>query len=508
MLTFSRSAANEFKKRLIELYGNAANYVDIKTFHSYCFDLLGKVGTIEKSDTIIKEAVAKIRNGEVEPSQITKTVMVIDEAQDMDADEYELIKCLMEYNEDMRVIAVGDDDQNIYEFRGSSPEYMKRLIREYNAAVYELVENFRSKANLVNFTNRFSNRIKNRLKKIPIQPVQKDNGLIRLFKYKSENLIEPVVNDIVTYNLSGSTCILTRENNEALQITGLLLNNGMPAKLIRSNEGFNLYNLLETRYFINQLNMGGKACAISEEVWEYAGRKLKEQFGKCANYEIIKNIIKEFELTHKKTKYKSDLEIFIRESNLEDFYNEKTDTILVSTMHKAKGREFDNVFIMLDGFRPEKDEDIRLLYVAMTRAKKNLTIHYNGCYLDFINTENVVRVNDDNVYLPPCQLALQLSHKDVHLDFFMSCQHEITKLFSGDELAVNGEYCFNAEGHAVLRFSKQGINKIMSVIEKNYMLKSAKISFIVYWKKENTDNEIQIILPELYFERLSEGRFF
>ena len=42
MLTFSRAAATEFKKRLIDLVGNAAHYVDIKTFHSYSFDLVGK----------------------------------------------------------------------------------------------------------------------------------------------------------------------------------------------------------------------------------------------------------------------------------------------------------------------------------------------------------------------------------------------------------------------------------------------------------------------------------
>ncbi len=40
---------------------------------------------------------------------------VIDETQDMDEDEFGLIRALMEYNEEMRVIAVGDDDQNIYE---------------------------------------------------------------------------------------------------------------------------------------------------------------------------------------------------------------------------------------------------------------------------------------------------------------------------------------------------------------------------------------------------------
>ena len=122
MVTFSRAAATEFKKRLLKLIGNAANYIEIKTFHSYCFDLLGRVGTLEKSDEVIREAVNRIKNGEVEPGRITKTVLVIDEAQDMDADEFELISTLMERNEDMRVIAVGDDDQNIYDL----PKYLNK----------------------------------------------------------------------------------------------------------------------------------------------------------------------------------------------------------------------------------------------------------------------------------------------------------------------------------------------------------------------------------------------
>jgi ATP-dependent DNA helicase RecQ len=77
MLTFSRAAATEFKKRLVGLIGNAANYVDIKTFHSYCFDLLGRVGSLEKSDEILKKTVEKIKNKEIETSRITKTVLVI-----------------------------------------------------------------------------------------------------------------------------------------------------------------------------------------------------------------------------------------------------------------------------------------------------------------------------------------------------------------------------------------------------------------------------------------------
>jgi ATP-dependent DNA helicase RecQ len=49
MVTFSRAAATEFKKRLISLIGNAAHYIEIKTFHSYCFDLLGKGWKFRKS---------------------------------------------------------------------------------------------------------------------------------------------------------------------------------------------------------------------------------------------------------------------------------------------------------------------------------------------------------------------------------------------------------------------------------------------------------------------------
>ena len=37
---------------------------------------------------------------------------------------------------------------------------------------------------------------------------------------------------------------------------------------------------------------------------------------------------------------------------------------------------------------------------------------------------------------------------------------------------------------------------------KNYELKNAKVNFVIYWKKEETEQEIKIVLPELYFERI------
>jgi ATP-dependent DNA helicase RecQ len=115
MLTFSRVAATEFKQRLMELIGNAAHYVEIKTFHAYCFDLLGLIGNLEEVKNVVGKAAEMIEQGEVEPNRIGKTVLVIDEAQDMGVEEHALVRALMHHNEEMRVIAVGDDDQNIIE---------------------------------------------------------------------------------------------------------------------------------------------------------------------------------------------------------------------------------------------------------------------------------------------------------------------------------------------------------------------------------------------------------
>lgn len=506
MVTFSRSAATEFKKRLLQLIDTAAHYVEIKTFHSYCFDLLGRVGTIEKSEEIIQETIRRIRNGEVEASRITKTVLVIDEAQDMDANEFALIKVLMDQNEDMRVIAVGDDDQNIYEFRGASSKYFENMIRENKAEMYELVENYRSKSNLVDFTNQFARRIPNRLKNTPIIAIQNDKGSIKLVRYRSSNLITPLVDDLLAAELAGSTCVLTKTNDEALQVTGLLLKNGMQAKLIQSNDGFNLCNLLEIRFFLSKLFLDEGIHTISDDVWDKAKQELRERFRNSLNLETVNNVIKDFETTNPKIKYKSDLEIFIRESKLEDFAGENIETVFVSTIHKAKGREFDNVFLVLDKFNSVTDEAKRQLYVAMTRAKRNLNIHYNGNYLDFIRTEGLVVYSNPNIFPAPAHLAMQLTYRDVWLDFFISRQKLIAHFTSGEIITFDGDCCRNSKGEVVLKFSKKLIKQIEALKKKNYVPKTAKIRFIVFWQKENAEQEIRIILPELEFEKIENAR--
>ncbi|HRQ30355.1 MAG TPA: RecQ family ATP-dependent DNA helicase, partial [Saprospiraceae bacterium] len=501
MLTFSRAAATEFKKRLLKLIGNAANYIEIKTFHSYCFDLLGKIGSLEKSDVILKLAVEKIRNKEVEMSRITKTVLVIDEAQDMDADEFSLINALMEHNEEMRVIAVGDDDQNIFEFRGASSKYLEQFILINNAVRHELTENFRSKSNLVEFTNHFVNRIRHRLKEIPIVARQTDNGQIKLVHYQNNNLITPLVNDILTTGLTGTVCVLTRTNEEALQIAGLLLKNGFQARLIQSNDGFSLYNLYEVRFFLTQLNITDDVFILNDDAWEAGKTALKKRFSGSNKLEICINLIKDFEETNPKKKYRSDLEVFIRESGMEDFYSDSGETIYVSTIHKAKGKEFDHVFLMLGNFNPNTDEAKRLLYVAMTRAKKHLTIHLNSEFLNDVSVEHLEKVKDRENWQAPNELAMHLTHKDVWLDYFRNRQYIISQLTCGDDLIVTDTGCLNSKKQSILKFSRQFLDQIELLKKRNYELKSAQVNFIVYWMKEGSEEEVKIVLPEIIFEK-------
>lgn len=502
MVTFSRAAATEFKKRLIELIGNAANFIDIKTFHSYCFDLLGKVGTIDKSDSIIKTSVEKIKNNEVEISRITKTVLVIDEAQDMDENEYELVKVLMEKNEEsIKVIAVGDDDQNIYEWRGADSKYLLSFIKEKNATKYELITNYRSKSNLVSFTNQFVKTIKERLKEIPIEANQTDNGKIKIVHYKNGNLITPLIEDILSTGLAGTTCILTHKNEEAFQVAGLLTKHGLQAKLIQTNDNFSLYNLAEVRFFLDELKLDDEVFIISDDVWGNAKRKLIDKYKLSSKFEICNNLIKDFEGTNTKKKYKSDFEVFIRESKLEDFISTNGETIFVSTIHKAKGKEFDNVFLLLENFDASEDEKKRQLYVAMTRAKQKLTIHLNGNYLDKFKTDELERIENIDTFQPPSGLVIHLSHKDLNLGYFEYVQRRVNALTSGDSITVSDEGCKNEKGELVLKFSKKFLDRLIEIKNSGFELKEAKVNFIVYWTDEDKKIEVKIVLPELNFEK-------
>lgn len=501
MLTFSRAAATEFKKRLIELIGNAANFIEIKTFHSYCFDLLGRVGSLPEVGNILNTALEKIRSGEIEPFRITKTVLVVDEAQDMNREEYALVQALMDRNEDMRVILVGDDDQNIYGFRGSDSANMQRLITEKKAIKYELTENYRSKENIVSLANQWARTIQKRLKTEPCFAHQAGNGNIRITQYGQTSLILPVSNDLQQTPLAGSTCVLTKTNEEAILLTGVLLQKNIPAKLIQSNDGFSLHNLYELRFFTDALNKDADNPQISKEDWTEARRQLNNHIQNSSKKELVNSVIKAFDDSNTARKYKSDWKNFLFESKMEDFLSIDTEMVYISTIHKAKGKEFDNVFLVLKNLSPVTDEEKRQLYVAITRAKNHLSIHYNGSYLKPYIADNLSYTHDNTSYLEPQQINISLTHKDVNLGYFQYVQRRMNGLQSGASLRLMEEGLGNAQGQLLCKYSQKFKETLQNHYNRGFKITHAQANFILYWKDEETDQELKIILPELVLER-------
>ncbi len=501
VLTFSRAAATEFQKRLHSLLGNTSYYIDIKTFHSFCFDLIGITGTVEKSDNVIKRAVEGIKNKEVEPRKISRSVLVIDEAQDMSGEEYELIQYITDFNEGLKIIAVGDDDQNIYEFRGSDSKYFARLAKRENSRTYELIDNFRSAAELVSFTNQFAAKINHRLKTTQIKAANKLKGQIKIISYLSSSLIQPTAEDILRTPLSGATALLTYENDDAATITALLCKMGVKAKLIQSNDDFILYNLKEIRWFCNYINTEADSPTISDETWENSQREFKVKFGSSQNFEICTKLIKDFDEIYYKKRYLTDLIQYFREAKFDQINSMDTETVYVSTFHKSKGREFDNVYIMLENYSIAKEEDRRVLYVALTRAKKYLAIHHNGTCLDGINLQSVQKLIDPTIYEEPSSIIIRLSHSDVYLDHFISITSLVETFKSGDELHVNDTGCHDVHGHCIIRFSSRFKEKLSSNAKKGYRPVSAKVKYCVLWKPKEYNIEYLIVLPEVIFTR-------
>ncbi|WP_289192378.1 RecQ family ATP-dependent DNA helicase [Xylanibacter rodentium] len=498
MLTFSRAAATEFKQRLMELIGNAAHFVEIKTFHSYCFDLLGRIGNLEDSRNVVAKAAEMICQGEVEPNKIGKTVLVVDEAQDMGAEEHALVKALMNNNEDMRVIAVGDDDQNIYEFRGSDSGYMYRLAQESGSAFIEMTENYRSAHHPVEFANDFLKNIDKRIKSTPIISMRKEDGRVEVTRHQSRYMYQPLVENLLQHRDNGTSCVLTQTNEEAVILMALLRKRGINSKLIQSMDGLRFWNMAEMRYLLKYIDKRIKTPIITEELWEEAKHATYSTYERSLSLVYVKRCADLFEQTNK-AKYFSDFKDFVFESSVEDFCDISGTDVVVSTIHKAKGREFDNVYMLISDNYVKDASLMRRYYVGITRAKNRLFIHTNGDCFNSLSADRYFI--DRQQYDMPEEIVLQLSHKDVYLGFFKERKQEVLALQGGDSLTYSNFLLYNSlTGRPVAKLSSRMQGTLSEWEQRGYKVKSASVRFVVAWKPKDApknEPETAVLLADL-----------
>lgn len=352
--------------------------------------------------------------------------ILVDEYQDINRAQYMLIKLLSREHKNINV--VGDDQQSIYAFRGANIKTFLDFERDWpGAKIVHLGENYRSTANIVDAAARVieNNRLQIRKKLWTQNP---GGSPIYVFgTYSPEGEADFIVSEIVGKGMRESA-ILYRTNAQSRALEQSLNLNSIPYEMYG---GVKFYDrkeikdiLAPLKYALNPKDQISKE-RMSKTFLKKVGDKLTVELPEMAQslglMELIgyilkttdyfQYLIKKFDNAEERTENVRELISFASEFNsLGEFMErvsllnandsinrlgEKDAPVKLMTIHLAKGLEFDDVYIagVDDGVLPHhrsffKEEDIeeerRLMYVAMTRAKENLTLSFHSIASRFL----------------------------------------------------------------------------------------------------------------------------
>ena len=184
-LAYNRHAAVEIRRRLGELIGEDARWVTVLTCHGLAMRLAGasfsgRAGRPENKmfQEVLQKAIALLQGEGLPPEEADEQRdrllagfrwILVDEYQDIDADQYELISALAgrtQKDEDRKLtlFAVGDDDQNIYAFNGASVEFIRRFEKDYGPKPEFLIDNYRSTGHIIAAANALIESARERMK--------------------------------------------------------------------------------------------------------------------------------------------------------------------------------------------------------------------------------------------------------------------------------------------------------------------------------------------------------
>lgn len=515
MLTYSRAAALELRSRIHALVPEYRGLIKVTTFHGLCFELTGQHGDLEKSEKVIGRAIEAIEKQETDLSMIAnKSVIMLDEFQDVDAEQWRLILAITKVAESPRIIAVGDDDQNIYAWRGASPEFMAAFRGAFNATSHNLLTNYRSKASLVALTNHLASAIPGRIKADEHMAAADGGiGVQRVITHTGGFHTLGLVEDLITSAYPGSIAVLTRTNSEALMAASLLMQRGVKARYVGGSDGFETGRLRELRRFMHLLHEHyPRAGIVPKETWHSVRDGFLRQQAGSSLLEDLRDLFALFDERYQERYDTGEWSAFLREIRISDAVRGAERTVLVSTMHKAKGREFDNVFVLLDEHAMQSAEDKRLLYVACTRAKERLVVHTLQSFVPGFSDPQLERVNNNTQYEWPDELRYVAGMKDVNLGSCGYNQGRIRPLSTGDALVpcsidfANGPApgLGTREGPTVLFSRKFKLEVIERLAERGYQVSGGSVGYLVDWYEEEKQRTIEVVLPGVCFRQAAQ----
>ena len=356
--------------------------------------------------------------------------ILVDEFQDIDAMQAEFIYLLANHE---NLLVVGDDDQSIYGFRGGTNKYMLEFQKRFpNAKIFKLKENFRSTTSLVDAAQAVINSNTERITK-EIRSGRTESGVAPiLIKEKSTERIEALLEEALKKGYQPKDIAVLSVKNSTLEDLEQSLNTPciLEKQCLINDSFFSLLQDCMTLYDAKMLDITYSFCHYLK-LFGIDNNYIKQVL--CTNYDEVLNFTfptgstdpfhTAMELLHnafymlEKTfdspaffvqcfAFSAKMENAISLPVILTMIEEKgintteelnhllkdmvrfgdetrldvsaVNAVHLITNHESKGREF-GVVLLIDDFKAElTEEQRRLYYVAMTRAKDILYICYDS----------------------------------------------------------------------------------------------------------------------------------
>ena len=406
ILCYTRSAKKVVESKIDQavidgLIQPSAKNICILTFDSYATYFLLEM----KEQGVIKENFEsydyneriKLFNKYISAEDFEQiSYFIVDEIQDLVNERAEMVLNILK-NLKCGYLLAGDRCQSIYDFEADddatldSIEFYKRAEELFpkDMLKYEITVNRRQTSELAEEAAKMREVL---LKNSFIDQNNYANDIIS--NYSGKTKIEQYIKTL-TVAPTASTAILCRNNGEAEYISGLLCERRIAHTL---NRGVN--------------NITNIPRWIADVFWDYCCETIsKRDFTERFRFRCDSHLDPEklWELLCKITNSRDKAVISVAKlttvisiaNNVPSEFYDEAPMLTVSTIHKAKGSEYDKVILIESDIKPSANsaEEARVRYVALTRPKKQfITMKKNTKYFKRIKSGRVIETGLHSIY--------------------------------------------------------------------------------------------------------------
>ena len=299
----------------------------------------------------------------LKPIGLQYDYIMVDECQDMNKAERELVlKC---FKMGTRMVSVGDENQLIYQFSGSDKDSLNTLKNLPNTKCLPLSISYRCADSIVEYAQRI------------VPSIEKNDD------HRAGNVLE----DVPLEDVKDGDMVLCRTNAPLVDLYNRYLKLGKKSYIVGKDIGSNMKTIIEsmnkTEVNWGNIEKDGLFIRLYDDLFETRNKIMAES-----------NVSKEDAINSRQFQDKLDMINAIGAMangiNSVDELLGKIDVVFpkkvqkegikLSTIHKSKGLECENVYIACKSLMPsknattkwEKRQERNLMYVAYTRAKNKL----------------------------------------------------------------------------------------------------------------------------------------